>query len=248
MRSDVVRADSNLKGTKIVVVGGSSGIGYAVTAAAAIAGARVIIASRQVVRIKDALATLPPGVDGEAVDFTNENDVAAFFKRTGQLDHLVYTAGEALLLEPLSVVTTERARKAFDVRYWGAFTAVKHAAPRIPANGSITLTSGIASSRPTDNWSVPASILGAIEALTRALAIELAPIRVNAVAPGVLRTPMWNALTASNRNNLYESIAHKVPVGRVGEAVDVARTYLYLMQQGFSTGQISVVDGGHVLV
>lgn len=80
------------------------------------------------------------------------------------------------------------------------------------------------------NWSARTSILGAIEALTRALAIELAAIRVNAVAPGVLRTPMWNDLTDSDRNELYESIAHKVPVRRVGEATDVTKTYLYLMQ------------------
>ncbi|HDR8982650.1 TPA: SDR family oxidoreductase [Burkholderia vietnamiensis] len=98
------------------------------------------------------------------------------------------------------------------------------------AHGSTTLTSGIVSSRPMANWSARTSILGAIEALTRALAIELAAIRVNAVAPGVLRTPMWNDLTDSDRNELYESIAHKVPVRRVGEATDVTKTYLYLMQ------------------
>ncbi|HDR8982649.1 TPA: SDR family NAD(P)-dependent oxidoreductase [Burkholderia vietnamiensis] len=117
MQDGFVQAESNLKGAKIVVAGESSGIGYAVAEAAAAAGAGVIIASRQAERIKDALAALPPNVEGEVIDFTNESDVAAFFERTGQLDHSVYTAGEALLLEPLSMMTTEKARKAFDVRY-----------------------------------------------------------------------------------------------------------------------------------
>jgi len=106
----------------------------------------------------------------------------------------------------------------------------------------------VASTRPLPTWVVPSSILGAMEALTRALAVELAPLRVNAVAPGVLRTNLWSNMTEEDRNGLYEFIAGKMPVQRVGEASDVAQTFLYLMQQGFSTGQVIVVDGGHVLV
>jgi NAD(P)-dependent dehydrogenase (short-subunit alcohol dehydrogenase family) len=89
---------------------------------------------------------------------------------------------------------------------------------------------------------------GTIEALTRALAIELAPIRVNAVSPGVVRTNLWQTMSAEDRENLYESVGNSLPVGRVGEAYDLAQAYMYLMQEGFSTGQTIVVDGGTVLV
>jgi NAD(P)-dependent dehydrogenase (short-subunit alcohol dehydrogenase family) len=153
-----------------------------------------------------------------------------------------------LLLQTLAELSIEAAQRAFEVRYWGALKAVKYAAPLIRVGGSITLTSGVASSRPLPAWTIPSSILGAIESLTRTLAVELAPLRVNAVAPGVLRTALWDNMSEADRESLYDYIAGKMPVRRVGEASDVAQTYLYLMQQGFSTGQVIVVDGGHVLV
>ena len=89
---------------------------------------------------------------------------------------------------------------------------------------------------------------GAIEALTRALALELAPIRVNAVSPGVVRTNLWQSMTVAEREHLYESVGNSLPVGRIGEPHDIAQAYLFLMQEGFGTGQTLVVDGGTVLV
>ncbi|CDY77209.1 short-chain dehydrogenase/reductase SDR [Caballeronia glathei] len=237
-----------LEQSRVVVAGGTSGIGFAVADAAARAGAEVIIASSNPARVADALERLPRGTRGETLNFTDEEQVRAFFARVGAFDHLVYTAGESLLLQTLADLSIEAAQRAFEVRYWGALKAVKHATPHIRPGGSITLTSGVASSRPLPTWTIPSSILGAIESLTRTLAVELAPLRVNAVAPGVLRTALWDNMSEADREGLYDHIAGKMPVRRVGEASDVARTYLYLMQQGFSTGQVIVVDGGHVLV
>jgi NAD(P)-dependent dehydrogenase (short-subunit alcohol dehydrogenase family) len=237
-----------LQQSRVVVAGGTSGIGFAVAEAAAHAGAEVIIASSRPERVAAALERLPQGTRGESLDFTDEEQVRAFFARIGALDHLVYTAGESLFLQTVAELSIEAARRAFEVRYWGALKAVKYAAPLIRAGGSITLTSGVASSRPLPAWTIPSSILGAIESLTRTLAVELAPLRVNAVAPGVLRTALWDNMSEADREGLYDHIAGKMPVQRVGEASDVAQTYLYLMQQGFSTGQVIVVDGGHVLV
>lgn len=238
----------SLKQSRVVVAGGTSGIGFAVADAAARAGAEVIIASSRPERVAAALERLPHGVRGESLDFTDEEQVRAFFARVGTLDHFVYTAGESLLLQPLAELRIDDAQRAFEVRYWGALKSVKYAAPLIRAGGSITLTSGVASSRPLPGWAIPSSILGAIESLTRTLAVELAPLRVNAVAPGVLRTALWDNMSEADRAGLYEHIAAKMPVRRIGEASDVAQTYLYLMQQGFSTGQVIVVDGGHLLV
>jgi NAD(P)-dependent dehydrogenase (short-subunit alcohol dehydrogenase family) len=243
-----VNQHTSLQGRRVVVAGGTSGIGFAVAQAAAQAGAEVTIASSNAQRVHSALEQLPAGTRGEALDFTVEASVKAFFDKVGAFDHLVYSAGESLFLQTVAEMSIEAARKSFDVRYWGAVTAVKYATPHLRAGGSITLTSGVASTRPLPTWVVPSSILGAMESLTRALAVELAPLRVNAVAPGVLRTNLWSNMTEEDRNGLYEFIAGKMPVQRVGEASDVAQTYLYLMQQGFCTGQVLVVDGGHVLV
>ncbi|KAA0998294.1 SDR family oxidoreductase [Paraburkholderia panacisoli] len=237
-----------LQQSRVVVAGGTSGIGFAVAEAAAHSGAEVIIASSRPERVAAALERLPQGTRGESLDFTDEQQVRAFFARIGALDHLVYTAGESLFLQTLAELSIEAAHRAFEVRYWGALKAVKYAAPLVRAGGSITLTSGVASSRPLPAWTIPSSILGAIESLTRTLAVELAPLRVNAVAPGVLRTALWDNMSNADRESLYDHIAGKMPVQRVGEASDVAQAYLYLMQQGFSTGQVIVVDGGHVLV
>ena len=110
------------------------------------------------------------------------------------------------------------------------------------------LTTGVAGRRPHKGWTVVASICGTIEALTRALAVELAPIRVNAVCPGVVRTNLWQSMNADAREQLYESVGNSLPVGRVGEPYDIAQAYLFLMQEGFSTGQTVVVDGGTALV
>jgi NAD(P)-dependent dehydrogenase (short-subunit alcohol dehydrogenase family) len=238
-----------LRQSRIVVAGGTSGIGFAVAEAAAQAGAEVIIASSNPERVAAALDRLPQGTRGETLDFTDEAQVSALFARVEAFDHLVYTAGETLLLQNLADLSIEAAQRAFEVRYWGALKAVKYGASLIRAGGSITLTSGVASSRPLPAWTIPSSILGAIESLTRTLAVELAPLRVNAVAPGVVRTALWdNMMSEADRKGLFDQIAKKMPVGRIGEASDVAQTYLYLMQQGFSTGQVIIVDGGHVLV
>jgi NAD(P)-dependent dehydrogenase (short-subunit alcohol dehydrogenase family) len=152
-----------------------------------------------------------------------------------------------LQLEPLAAMQVERARGFVNVRFWGAFMAAKYGSPHIRPGGSITLTNGIAGLRPRKGWTVAASICGAMEALTRALAVELAPIRVNAVCPGTVRTELWRGMTESARETMYRDAAQRLPVGRVGEADDLAETYLYLMREGFSTGQVLVVDGGAVL-
>ena len=114
--------------------------------------------------------------------------------------------------------------------------------------GSITLTTGNAGAHPDPGWSVAASICGAVEALTRALALELAPrVRVNAVAPGVLRSPLWRAMDAADRDELYRARAARVPLRRVGEVDDAVRAYRYLMTQTYATGTVVTVDGGEVL-
>jgi NAD(P)-dependent dehydrogenase (short-subunit alcohol dehydrogenase family) len=110
------------------------------------------------------------------------------------------------------------------------------------------LTSGTAATRPGPGWALGASVCGAVDALTRQLALELAPLRVNNVAPGVTRSPLWSQLSEQDRTTMYEQISAALPAGRVADPEDVARAYLYAMEQPMATGTSILVDGGAVLV
>jgi NAD(P)-dependent dehydrogenase (short-subunit alcohol dehydrogenase family) len=238
----------DLNGKRVVVLGGTSGIGLAVAEAAARAGATPVVASSNPARVQAALAGLPQGAEGEALDLRDEGAVRDFFAHIGAFDHLVYTAGETLQIGPLAEMSLQGARTFFELRYWGALTAAKYAAPSIRPGGSIVFTSGIAGARPQAGWALGASICSAMEGLTRALAVELAPLRVNLVSPGFVRTPLWSDMSEEQREAMYAAAGARLPVGRVGEADDLAEAYLFLMRQGFATGQTFIVDGGGVLV
>lgn len=135
----------------------------------------------------------------------------------------MFTAGEPLTMTPVDQLDADQAVRFFGVRYFGALAAVRAAVPHLRPGGSITLTTGVAKDRPGAGWALPASICGAIDALARALAVELAPIRVNAVSPGVVRSPLWASLAEEDREALYAGTAASLPVGRVGEVADIAR-------------------------
>ena len=236
-----------LNGKRIVVLGGSSGIGLATAQAAAKEGAAVVIVSSRQARVDEAVAKLP-GAEGHAVDLTDAAAVEALFARIGAFDHLVFTAGETLQLGSLATTDLSMARRFFDLRYWGAYLAARHGAGNIRPGGSIVFTSGLAGQRPHAGWALGASICSAMEGLTRALAVELAPIRVNIVCPGVVKTPLWADMTEADRDALYQQMGAKLLVGHVGEPEEVAEAYLYLMRQTYGTGQVIVVDGGGALV
>jgi NAD(P)-dependent dehydrogenase (short-subunit alcohol dehydrogenase family) len=240
--------ETGFENKRVVIVGGSSGIGLAVAEAAASEGAEVVIISSNAERVQEAIRSIGGKARGQAVDVSDERAVEVFFTNFGAFDHLVFTAGDSLHVHELADTDLKQARRAFELRYWSALAAVKYGSPQIRNGGSIVLTTGIAGQRPHKGWVIAASVCGTVEALTRALAIELAPIRVNAVSPGIVRTNLWQNMSSSEREQLYESVGKRLPVGRVGEAHDIAQAYLFLMKEGFSTGQIVVVDGGTVLV
>jgi NAD(P)-dependent dehydrogenase (short-subunit alcohol dehydrogenase family) len=247
-KEDSMQRRNDLQQKRVVVVGGSSGIGLAVAQQAAEHGAKVVIVSSNAERIQKAVESIGGEAQGQPIDVSDEKAVEALFAKLGSFDHLVFTAGDSLHLRDLATTDLQQARRAFELRYWAALAAVKYGSPHIRKEGSIVLTTGIAGQRPQKGWVIAASVCGTIEALTRALAVELAPIRVNAVSPGVVRTNLWQTMSASERERLYQSVGKSLPVGRVGEASEIAQAYLFLMQEGFATGQTVVVDGGTVLV
>jgi NAD(P)-dependent dehydrogenase (short-subunit alcohol dehydrogenase family) len=232
-----------LANKRIVILGGTSGIGLQVGKLAAAEGGHVVLASSNLSKV-DAAKDAVPGAEGRLIDVLSESNIKAFFAEIGPFDHLVYTAGEPLLVEPLETLSLPRALAFFGVRFWGSFLAVKYAVPNIRAGGSVVLTSGMASRRPRAGLTAVSAVCGAGESLTRALAVELAPLRVNAVCPGLVRTDLWDSFPAEERQAMYEHAQQRLLVGRIGEAPEVAEAYLYLMKNGFSTGEVIVTDGG----
>ncbi len=238
---------NGLHNKRVVILGGSSGIGLAVAEQAASQGAKLVIASSNAERVQKAIESLGGNAQGHTLDLSDEQAVETLFAKLGAFDHLVFTAGDSLHLHDLATTYLKQARRAFELRYWAALAAVKYGSKNIRKGGSVVLTTGVAGQRPQKGWVLAASVCGTIDALTRALAVELAPIRVNAVSPGVVRTNLWQSMSAAEREQLYESVGKSLPVGRVGEPHDIAQAYVFLMQEGFVTGQILVVDGGTVL-
>ncbi|MEO7732366.1 MAG: SDR family oxidoreductase [Kofleriaceae bacterium] len=240
---------TSLNNQRIVVLGGSAGIGLAVAEAAAREGARVVIASRNPARVQAAVARLGGGAhEGHAVDLRSPAAVAAVLATLGEIDHLVFTAGEELLIKPLAELDLAAARAFFELRYWGALAAIQAARPQLAKRGSIVLTSGAAGHRPYPGFVIGASICSAMEAVTRTLAVELAPIRVNIVTPGFVDTDLWSNIPAAAKQDMFRDAAARLPVGRIGTADDIAEHYLAFMRGGYVTGQALVVDGGGVLV
>jgi NAD(P)-dependent dehydrogenase (short-subunit alcohol dehydrogenase family) len=240
----------SLNGKRVVVVGGTSGIGMAVAQAAARDGAQVIVASSSKDKVGAALTKLPAGAKAEVVNVRDEKSIAAFFAGVGKFDHLVYTAGDwaAINNMPLDQLELDKAGDVFATRFWGALACVKHAHKLMPPDGSITFTDGMVAWRPRKGAPVNSAMAGAVEHLARSLAIDIAPIRVNNVCPGLVRTEVWDGPRAEGRDERFKAMAARLPVGKVSGPEDVAEAYLYLMRGGYTTGQTLYVDGGMSLV
>ncbi|WP_394827853.1 SDR family oxidoreductase [Pendulispora albinea] len=236
-----------LNGKRVVLLGGTSGIGFAAAEAVQRRGAQVVVVSRRREKVDAAVARLGPGAEGHAADLAVEDDVRDTFERIGAFDHLVYTAGEPLQIGPLEALRLADARRFFEIRFWGAYAAAKYGARGVRPGGSIVFTSGIASRRPWPGWSTAASICGAMESLTRALAVELAPVRVNAICAGVVNTELWSGATSEARAGLVR-MAASLPARRIGQPADLGEAYAHLMANGYVTGAIVTIDGGAMLV
>ena len=238
-------SSSALAGKTVVIIGGSSGIGLAVAQAVLREGGRPVVASSSAERVAAVVQGLGAGARGLTVNVRDEADLGRAFGEVGAFDHLVYTAGDWSRAGggPLKDLDLTSAAEAFAVRFWGALAAVKQALPHLGPEGSITLTDGLRAHRPTPGAAVSTAMLGGIEHLGRALAVDLAPRRVNVVCPGLI-------LTERNRRlpeTVVKAFADATPLGRAGEPDEVAEAYLYLMRATYVTGQVLMVEGGRLL-
>src|SRR3954454_21464346 len=228
---------------KVVVVGGSSGIGLATAEMAKREGADVIVASRNVERLDKAAEKL--NALAIPADVTSDESVASLFRSCGPVDHVVVTAGQ-LRTGPFKTVTMEDVRGTIEGKFWGACRVAKHA--DIRPGGSLTLVSGFLSVRPRPNSAIVSAANGALESLSRALALELAPVRVNCVSPGIIDTPIRAAMPEEARREMLAKTAASLPVGRVGVGDDIARQILSFMANGFATGATVTIDGGALVI
>ncbi|WP_342237602.1 SDR family oxidoreductase [Inquilinus sp. OTU3971] len=236
---------------RVLVVGGSSGMGLALARRCLRAGAGVIIAGRSEDRLRHACEDLgdPSSLETIAVDIAQEDQVADLFRRIGRLDHIVSTAADIEgAYELLPEIDLTAARRVVESKFYGPLLLAKHGAPVLPATGSLIFTSGIAAYRPSARGSVVAAVNAALEGLVRALAVELAPIRVNAVSPGWVDTPIWTHVAGDEKEERLGAMAKRLPVGRVGRSDDIADAIGFLMGSGFTTGTVLHVEGGHRLI
>ncbi len=228
-----------LAGKKVVVVGGSSGIGLSTAELAKSEGAEVIIASRSVEKLNAAATKL--GVRAVQTDVSSDDSVVNLFRQCGPVDHVVVTAAQ-LKTGPFKSVSMDDVRSTMEGKFWGAWRCAR--AADIRAGGSLTLVSGFLSVRPRPNSAIVGAANGALESLARSLALELAPVRVNCVSPGIVDTPIRAGMPEAARREMLAKAAAALPVGRVGVGEDIARQILTFMTVGFASGSIVYLDGG----
>lgn len=236
----------HLQGQTFVVIGGSSGIGLGAARLAKQHGAQVVLMGRSAKRLDDAASELQ-GARTVQVDITDEASVRRAFDSIGTVDHLVITAG-ALVLKPIAQGTTAEWNGVFSERVVGVLVAVQSALPHLSKRGSITLMSGGFARRPVAGSVPVAAAVAAVELIAKGLAVELAPVRVNAIAPGWVDTPLVDAVLGQAKNDVLAGVAAKLPSGRVGNVEDTARAILFLATSGYVTGEVINIDGGFQLV
>lgn len=230
----------------ILIVGATSGMGRATADLLATRGDFVVIAGRDFERAAEVAAEIGHGARSIAIDLTDPASVEAAADAIGPIDHLVLCAA-AMTYAPFHDLTIEQAQAVFESKFWGYYRATKVFGPILPATGSITMFSGVAVERPRVGTVAVTAVNSAVEGLTRSLAIELAPVRVNAVSPGMVDTEAWSHL-GDKRQGTLDAAGAALLVGRVGRPTDVASTVAHLIDNSYTTGTIHHVDGGARLI
>jgi NAD(P)-dependent dehydrogenase (short-subunit alcohol dehydrogenase family) len=240
-----------LEGSKVVVVGGSSGIGLGAAKAIVERGAKVVLVGRSVDKLRGAAQALsaPKHVSTISADVTVEGDVERMFSQVGSFDHLIVTRGTPPPAVPIESTDLPTVRSFIDVMLVSAFSLAKHARGKLRPGGSMTFTSGISKDRPgIPGGAVVAAVAGSFGYMGRALALELAPTRVNVVSPGWVDTPMWDDIVGNAKHEIWAQMASRLPARRIGTVADIAKAYVFLLESEFTTGTVLEIDGGHALI
>lgn len=236
-----------LPGQHIVVVGGGSGIGKSIAKLSAKLGATVTISSRNKDKLDAVAAETEGQLQAAVVDMTDQHSVERWAEDLGDVDHLIISASSAAH-GPFASVEIEAVQRMFDAKFFGPYRTAKAVLPRMQHGGSITFFSGVLSRRPGMNCSGLGAVNSAVEGLVRGLALELGPgIRVNCMSPGMVRSDAYAGMEEGARETMYQSTGESLPAGRVGTTDEIAEATLYLMTNGYTSGVVLDVDGGHMV-
>lgn len=237
--------ESSLSGKRVVITGGSSGIGLACAKAVVARGGQAVIAARKAENLRKAAEALGPSTQTYVLDVGREDEVRRFFEQVGPFDHLL-TPAAGNVVGAVREMDIQVAREFFEAKFWGQYMCARFASAYVRPGGSITLFSGAGARKVFPGFALVGTSEGAIEVLTKYLAAELAPIRVNAVVPGVIDTPL--TATIPHWEAMKGAIASALPVKRVGQAEDIAHACVFLMENGFTSGAILDVNGGNEVI
>lgn len=245
----------------VLVIGGTSGIGLAVAEASLASGARVTVSSSNPSRVDKTIQNLKASftggsVAGHACDLskpTVEQDLETLFSKVGKVDHIVYTAGDTLATAAVEEITYDKIIAAGQIRFVAALLAAKVGSKYLNPGpfSSIVLTTGAVSQKPRPGWSMVAGYASGLHAMTRNLAFDLKPIRVNLVSPGAVETELWDKVMSGDekaKQAMLDDVAKSMPTGRVAKPEDVAEAYLFLMKDPSVTGTVVDSNSGALLV
>jgi NAD(P)-dependent dehydrogenase (short-subunit alcohol dehydrogenase family) len=230
---------------RVLVVGGSSGIGFAAASMALRQGAKVTIASRSKTKLDAAAAKLGGGAVAQVLDATQNDAIETFFDERSPFDHIVISAAQTKVAS-VKDLPLEDAIASMDSKFWGAYRIAR--AANLTVRGSLTFVSGFLAIRPKKGTAIQSAINAGLEGLTKALALEYAPIRVNAVSPGLVATEMYDRLGNDSRKAMFEGVVERLPAGVLGQPDHIAVQIIAFMANPYCTGSVVYVDGGGALV
>lgn len=250
---------NKLAGKHVLIFGATSGIGFAVAEASLASSATVTITSSSQSRIESTIQKLTTSFPnsrtrGYTCDLsadTVEAELTALFEKVGAVDHIIYTAADKIAIIPVQDITRDKIISAGQLRFIAPMLVAKIGSRYLSPDpeSSITMTTGIVWERPIPDWTIAAGYAGGICSMARNLAVDLKPVRVNAVSPGLVDTPFWDGpLTVEQKEGMFEAYTAKVPIGRIANAEDIAEAYIYLMKDWNATGRVITTDSGALIV
>ncbi|EXU74343.1 SDR family oxidoreductase [Erwinia mallotivora] len=235
---------------KTLIIGGASGIGFAVATALAERQGEIILAGRDGKKLDAVSLKLSSGqavISTRVLDVSNESEVSALAKTLGSVNHIIFTAGSQAPGGPLSEMDLNAARQAFDTKFWGSIHAARHLGGNILPQGTLTFTSGFLARRTVAGAIVKTAMNAAIESAAKVLARELSPLRVNVVSPGLTDTEAYAGMEPDARKNMLRAAAESLPAKAWGRAEDIAKGYLFVLDNPFVTGSVIDIDGGALI-